>query len=102
MVKLVALYRNPEDKAAFDRHYSETHTPLAKSMPGLQKLEVTRLISTPMGSEPDYYLMAEMYFVNRAALDTAMMSSEGKAAARDIGGFAKKLVSMTIGEVMEI
>ncbi len=101
MVKLIALYRHPEDKEAFDKHYAKTHTPLAKAMPGLQKIEVTKLKTTPMGGEPDYYLMAEMYFVDRVSLDAAMASPEGKAAAKDLGEFARKLVSMTIGEVME-
>lgn len=101
MVKLIALYRPPEDKEAFDRHYFETHAPLAKKMPGLQKIEVTRITGTPMGGQAEYYLMAEMVFADRAALDAAMTSPEGKAAAKDLMGFAGKLVYMMIGEVVE-
>ena len=51
MVKLIALYRHPEDKKAFDDHYWNVHAPLAEKMPGLKKLEVTRLVGTPMGGE---------------------------------------------------
>ncbi|MBO2532745.1 conserved hypothetical protein [Planifilum fulgidum] len=101
MVKLIALYRHPEDKKAFDDHYWNVHAPLAEKMPGLKKLEVTRLVGTPMGGEAPYYLLAEMYFEDRGALDAAMSSAEGKAAAKDLMGFAGSLVTMMIGEVAE-
>ena len=52
MVKLIALYRHPEDKKAFDDHYWNVHAPLAEKMPGLKKLEVTRLVGTPMTAGP--------------------------------------------------
>lgn len=40
-----------------------------------------------------------MYFADRAALDAAMSSPEGKASAKDLMGFAGSLVTMMIGEV---
>lgn len=98
MVKLIALYKKPEDREAFDQHYEEVHTPLAQKMPGLEKLEVTRITGAPMGESP-YYLMAEMYFKDKETLNEAMSSAEGTAAAKDLMGFAGKLVSMMIGEV---
>lgn len=101
LVKLIALYRQPEDRDAFDRHYGEVHTPLAEKMPGLKKLEVTRIVGDPMGGASEWYLMAEMYFTDRQTLDAAMASPEGKAAAKDLMGFAGKIVTMVIGEVKE-
>lgn len=100
MVKLVALYKHPEDKKAFDEHYFNVHSPLAKKMPGLKKLEVTRYVAAPMGGDAKYYLQAEMVFEDREALDAAMASEEGRAAAKDLMGFAGKLVTMMIGEVV--
>lgn len=100
MVKLIALYKHPEDKAGFDEYYFNTHAPLAKAMPGLEKLEVTKMYGAPMG-ESKYYLQAEMYFKDKETLNTAMTSTEGKAAAKDLMGFAGKLVSMMFGEVEE-
>ncbi len=101
LVKLIALYRQPGDRDAFDRHYREVHTPLAEKMPGLQKLEVTRIVGDPMGGSSEWYLMAEMYFADRQTLDAAMTSPEGKAAAKDLMGFAGKIVTMVVGEVKE-
>ncbi|BCU80971.1 hypothetical protein JIR001_07540 [Polycladomyces abyssicola] len=98
MTKLIAIYRQPEDQQAFDEHYFQVHAPLAKKMPGLKKIEVTRFVGTPMGGESPYYLMAEMVFEDRKTLDEAMASEEGRAAAKDLMGFAGKLVTMMIGE----
>jgi uncharacterized protein (TIGR02118 family) len=101
MVKLIALYKVPEDTQAFDEHYENIHTPLAKKMPGLQKIEVTRILGTPMGTKADYHLLAEMYFTDEEALKSSMGSPDGKAAAKDLMGFAGKLVNMMIGQVVE-
>ncbi|WP_124726822.1 EthD family reductase [Staphylospora marina] len=98
MVKLVALYKQPEDKKAFDEHYFNVHLPLAQKMPGLIKATVTRYAGTPMGTESPYYLQAEMYFENMEALQASMNSPEGRAAAKDLMSFAGKLVTMMIGE----
>ena len=52
MVKLIALYERPEDEAAFFEHYEKVHTPLAKKVPGLQKLVVNRVYADAFGREP--------------------------------------------------
>lgn len=99
VVKLTALYKQPEDQKAFDEHYFQTHLPLAGKMPGLVKVEVTKFTGTPLGTKSPYYLQADMYFENEKALDEAMKSPEGKAAAKDVMSFAGKLVTMIVGEV---
>ena len=38
MSKLIALYKQPADQAAFDQAYFNTHLPLIAKVPGLQKL----------------------------------------------------------------
>ncbi|AUS07985.1 EthD family reductase [Laceyella sacchari] len=101
MVKLVALYKQPEDKQAFDKHYFEVHLPLTEKMPGLIKTKVTKFSSTPMGTESPFYLQADMYFESEEALQAAMKSPEGKAAAKDVMSFAGKLITMIIGEEAE-
>lgn len=98
MVKLIALYKQPENKEAFDEHYNNVHTPLALKIPGLQKIEVTRIVGTPQGPS-EYYLMAELYFPDQDTFNLAMRSDENKAAGKDLMGFAGNLVSFMIGEV---
>ncbi|MFQ5464045.1 MAG: EthD family reductase [Phycisphaerae bacterium] len=98
MVKLVALYKRPADVEAFEKHYTEIHAPLARKMPGLKKLEISRMTGSPGGSAK-YYLMAELYFEDQAALMAGLGSDEGKAAAKDVMGFAGDIVTMMFAMV---
>lgn len=97
MIKLVALFKRPEDVEAFDQHYSEVHSPLMQKVPGLQRMEVTRSLKTFRG-EPEYYLVAEMYFQDKESFDAAMASDENRAAGKDLMSFAREYVTMFYGE----
>src|SRR3712207_1460173 len=98
MVKLVALYKHPADRAAFDLHYAEVHTPLVRQYPGLRRLEVARVTGSPRGESP-YYLMAEMYWDDAEAMNAAFSSPEGRAVGKDVRAFAAELIEMHIAEV---
>jgi uncharacterized protein (TIGR02118 family) len=98
MIKLVALFRRPEDIAEFDRHYSEVHAPLMSRVPGLERMEVTRNIQAFRGEAP-YYQVTEMYFRDKASFDAAMASEENGAAGKDLMSFARDVVVMFYGEV---
>jgi uncharacterized protein (TIGR02118 family) len=88
MAKLVVMYRTPKDAGAFDKHYSEVHTPLAKKIPGLEKLVLSRgPIMTPAGPSP-FHLIATLHFPDMGALQKALSTTEGQAAAADVGTFA--------------
>jgi uncharacterized protein (TIGR02118 family) len=100
MVKLVAMFKKPADTESFDEHYESVHLPLVRKMPGMKRMEVSRVTGAPM-SAPQFYRMAEMYFDNQAALNKAVMSPEGMAAAKDLMGFAKDVVQMFYAEVKE-
>jgi len=100
MIKMVALYRKPENPGEFDRRYFEEHLPLARKMPGLRKLEVAKMSGAPQGETP-YYMIAELYFDNMEALKTAMASEQGRAAAKDVMSFAKGIVEMMFAHVEE-
>lgn len=95
-MKLVALYRQPDDAAAFDEAYFGSHVPLVKKVPGLQRLVVTRFTRTLMGD--GLYMMAEMYFEDEAALKAAMRSPEMAAAGDNLNTFAEGLVTLMFAE----
>lgn len=94
-MKLVAVYNQPADQAAFDRHYDEIHTPLAKAVPGLSELRVTRMKKRLMG-EADIYLVAEMIFPDQETFNAAMASEENKAAGADLSNFASAGVTLFV------
>ncbi len=98
MIKLIALYRKPSDAAEFDKHYNEIHTPLVRKYPDLRKLEITRITGAPIG-ETKFHLMAEMYWDDKATMDKALASPEGRAVAKDLMSFASDVVTVFFGEV---
>ncbi len=77
-VKLMVLYTQPEDPAAFDQHYFGTHMPLVHAIPGLQRAETGRF-----GTRAPYYRVAELYFADRDALNAALGSPQGGATNAD-------------------
>lgn len=100
MIKLIALFRKPDDPAAFDKHYWEVHAPLVRKVPGLRKYEVTNITGSPIG-EAKYYLMAEMYFDSSDAMNAGNASPEGKAVAKDAMSFAASYMTILFGQVKE-
>lgn len=98
MVKLIALYKHPENKEEFDEHYFNVHGPITEKIPGLRKMEVTKIVGSPMGGEGKYYLLCEMYYDDHEALKKGLKSAEGKASGKDLMGFAAELVTLMIGE----
>ncbi|MEC5424080.1 EthD family reductase [Virgibacillus sp. C22-A2] len=97
MVKLIALYKQPENKEKFDEHYFNTHTPITKKIPGLREMKVTKIVGSPMGRS-DYYLLCEMFYDDHESLQNAMKTDEGKASGRDVMKFAGDIVTLMIGE----
>lgn len=97
MYKLVALYRKPADAAAFDRSYFETHIPLVSRIPGLRRMDVNRVTGAPRG-EPEWYLITELCFDDKAALERAMASPENAAAGKNLMSFARGLVTFLYAE----
>ena len=98
MVKLIAFYKKPDDIEAFEKHYNEIHMPLVAKIPNLIKSEVAK-IDAFAGQDAKYFMITEMYFEDIDKLNEGMASPEGKAAGRDLMGFAKNYLEMTIGNV---
>ena len=88
MARLIVMYKNPQDKAAFDKHYFEKHVPLARKIPGVRKFEVSQgPVANPMGGS-NYHLVAILQFDDVAAIQNAFASAEGQAAVADVQTFA--------------
>ena len=101
MLKYVALYRAPSDPDEFDRHYYGEHMPLIAETPGLRRAEVAKVTRTFVG-EPEYYVMAEMYFDDLDAFKAASRSDAWRASGANLqewGGM--ELVTMFTAEVAD-
>jgi uncharacterized protein (TIGR02118 family) len=98
VVKLVVAYGPPEDPAAFDQHYAETHVPLAQKIPNVQRFEAGKVLGTADGSAAPFYFIAELWFDSPDELQSSLQSPEGKAAAADVGTFASGGATLMIAE----
>jgi uncharacterized protein (TIGR02118 family) len=84
---LTVCYGHPADPAAFDAYYTSTHVPLAEKIPGMTSFTYRHCDSLD-GSQPPYYLLAELSFASQEALNAGMASPEGQAAGADVPNFA--------------
>ncbi len=91
-MKLIALYKQPENPAAFNEAYFNTHLPLLNKVPGLQKTEIVHFTRTIMGDQ--YFLMAIMHFADEEDRRLAMRSPEMAAAGENLNTFAEGLVTL--------
>ena len=98
-MKLVALFKPPDDPDAFDSAYFGTHLPLIAKVPGLTRTVVTRVERLLMGEE--LYMMTEMYFTDEKAVKNGLRSPEMAAAGENLDSFAKGLVTLLYGEEQE-
>jgi uncharacterized protein (TIGR02118 family) len=102
MAQVVVMYKTPKDAAAFDKHYSEIHIPLAKKIPGLKKYELSKgPVGTPAGPS-GFHLIAVLTFDNMAALQAGFGSPEGRAAGADVGKFATGGADMIMFDTSEV
>ncbi len=87
-VKLVVLYTQPDDPAAFDQHYLDVHVPLVDKIPGLQRSETGKFVTALDGGEKTFYRTASLYFADKEAMQAALGSPEGGATAADFQAIA--------------
>jgi uncharacterized protein (TIGR02118 family) len=83
MARMVVIYKQPADAAAFAKHYFETHVPLAKKLPGLRKYEISSGPVTVVAGAPDAHLIGILHFDDLDAIKAAFASPEGQVTAAD-------------------
>jgi uncharacterized protein (TIGR02118 family) len=84
---LTVCYGHPADPAAFDAYYTSTHAPLAGKIPDMASFTHRHCASLD-GSQPPYYLLAELSFASQEAMNAALASPEAQAANADVPNFA--------------
>ena len=92
---LMVCYGHPTDPAAFDAHYTSTHARLAEKIPGMSSFTYRHTASID-GSQPPYYLIAELSFPSQEAMGASLGSPEAQAATADVPNFATGGVTMFV------
>lgn len=98
MIRLTVLYGHPTDPDAFLSHYEGTHAPLAKAIPDLTSFTWGKCLPGLGGEDPPYFVTAELAWASPEAMNAAMQSEAGGAAAADIGNFASGGATLVVSE----
>jgi uncharacterized protein (TIGR02118 family) len=99
MVKMTVFYDQPEDAAAFENYYLNTHLPQhGAKLPFATKLEANKAA----GEQPLYYRTADIYFDDMASLQACLGSPIGQAAVVDLDNFAKGRYKVLITEIQPV
>ena len=102
MVRLLVLYGQPTDPAAFDKHYQEVHIPIAKRMKGLKKWTIGKVRETADGQAPPYYYVADLYMETKEDFDQLLSSPEGLATVEDVPNYATGGATFLYTEVEDV
>ena len=98
MVKLLALFKRPDDVIGFMNHHDKVYLPLVHKIPGLEKTVINRVRADSFGGVPTYFLITEMHFADKESFRRAMESKENMLAGRELMRFAKGFVTLLVAD----
>jgi uncharacterized protein (TIGR02118 family) len=87
MHKLIVLYKNPPDPAAFRAHYEASHLPLVRRVPGVVEASVSFDVGDGAGGTAAYAAVGETLFVDKAAMLGCFATREGQALIADAAAY---------------
>jgi uncharacterized protein (TIGR02118 family) len=90
MHKILVLYPEPTDRAAFEEYYINKHLPLAARLPGMTAARYSFGVSGlgAPGAVSPYFAVFEGEFDSQADLAAGVSSPEGQALLADVPNFA--------------
>ncbi|MFC7439941.1 EthD family reductase [Laceyella putida] len=98
MYKTVGLYKRMDNEEEFYDYYTNVVVPQLLNIPGVLKVEVTRLHSTQISGDDTYFLMGETYFANYEAFQRVLSSPEGQAAITAMLNKAEDFMTAYVGQ----
>ncbi|MDS1117004.1 EthD family reductase [Gordonia westfalica] len=97
MYRVTIIYNRPTDTAAFDEYYQNKHLPLVAKIPNLTRFAAGKCEALD-ANPPAAYALAQLYFDSKDQAGAAFASTEGQAAAADVGNFASGGVKMLFSD----
>jgi uncharacterized protein (TIGR02118 family) len=76
MFKFVAIYRRVDDEDALEQFFNNYHLKLGEQLPGLTKVEISRVRGKP-GGESRFHMMVELYFDSAERWEKSLISDAG-------------------------
>lgn len=104
---MTILYGMPDDPEQFRSYYYDTHIPLARRMKGLTGWNLSWMDNTPAAdpAAPQanrWFLVAELYAPDKAAMEAILASPEGQAASADLANFVTGGVEFLSGDEEQV
>jgi uncharacterized protein (TIGR02118 family) len=99
--KITVIYDNPTDPAAFEAGYAENQVALAKSLPGLVRIETSKVWPKEDGTPTPAYRMVDLYFADYDAASAAVTTEQAAALFPSIFGLATGGVRILFSDIEE-
>ena len=98
--KITVIYDNPTDPEAFEAAY-QAQVPLARALPGLQRIETAKVWPKEDGSPTPAYRVIDMYFADYNAASAAVKTPEAGALIPTIFALGTGGVRLLFSDVEE-
>jgi uncharacterized protein (TIGR02118 family) len=98
--KITVIYDNPEDPEAFEAGYVG-QVDLAKKLPGLVRIETSKVWPKEDGSPTPAYRLVDLYFPDYETASAAVATEEAGALFPSIFGIASGGVRIVFADVEE-
>ena len=88
--KITVIYDNPTDPIAFESGYAAEQVELARKLPGLQKIETSKVWPKEDGTATPAYRMVDLYFPDYDAANASLGTPE-------MGAFFPRAIELASG-----
>ena len=99
--KITVIYDNPVDPAEFERAYAKDQVGLARSLPGVLRVESAKVWPKEDGSPTPAYRLLDLYFTDYDAASEAVSSPAAGALFASVFELATGGVRIVFASVEE-
>lgn len=97
--KITIIYDNPADPAAFEAGYAPGQLDLARALPGLTRIESSKVWPKEDGTPTPKYRMLDLYFPDYDTASAAVATPEAAALFPSIFGLGAGGVTILFSDV---
>jgi uncharacterized protein (TIGR02118 family) len=97
--KITFVYDNPTEPDAFESGYADGHLALARAVPGLRRLEASKVWPKEDGSPTPLYRMIDLYFADYETASAAVTTPEVAALLPNALGLATGGVRIAFSDI---
>ena len=99
--KITIIYDNPTDPEEFETGYAAGQVALAKGLPGLARIETSKVWPKEDGSPTPAYRMVDLYFSDCDTASAAVTTPQAAALFPSIFGLATGGVRILFSDIEE-